>query len=150
MPSMNPAVDLMTNYIGKPLDGSPSLYMRWLGGILREVGRGSVACDFVVRPEMLNPALTIHGGVIAGIMDEMIGMCVFTLGLETIYMSVNLNVDFLETAREGEIITASAEVIREGTRLIYGHCSLKSGDKLIAMASSSLIKTQVKVPHMGG
>jgi uncharacterized protein (TIGR00369 family) len=140
-------VAFMKNHVGERLDRSPSIYMRWLGGVLHSVERGKVSCTFTVRHEMLNPAMTIHGGVIAGIMDEMMGMCVYTLGLETIYMSVNLNVDFLESAKEGEELTASAEVIREGSRLIYGHCALKCGDRLVAMASSSLIKTPLKVPH---
>lgn len=133
-------------YLGKPLLESPSFYMRWLGGVLRHAERGRVSADFTVRKEMLNPAMTLHGGVIAGIMDEMIGMCVFTLGLDTIYVSVNLNVDFLEAAREGDVVTAEAHVLREGGRLVYGQVSLLRGEKVLAMASSSLIKSPIKMP----
>jgi uncharacterized protein (TIGR00369 family) len=145
---MNDAVRFLKQHEGVLLSQSPSAFMRWLGGRLEVAERGAISCTFIVRDDMLNPARTLHGGVMAGKLDEMVGMCVFTLGLEHIYMSVNLNVDFLEAARPGESLRAKAEVIREGNRLIYGHASLHCGDKLIAMASSSLIKTPLKTPDV--
>jgi acyl-coenzyme A thioesterase PaaI-like protein len=133
---MNDAVCFLKRHEGALLNQSPSAFMRWLGGRFEVAERGTISCNFIVRYDMLNPARTLHGGVMAGILDEMVGMCVFILGLEHIYKSAHV----------GETLRAKAEVIREGSCLIYGHASLHCGERLIA--SSSLSRTPLKSPDV--
>ncbi len=51
----------------------------------------------------------LHGGSAAAIMDEVVGMMVYALGREYGYTSVNLNCDFLNAARLGDVLTAQCQ-----------------------------------------
>lgn len=90
----NNALEALKSQVGKTFDKSPSALTVWLGGRLLFVNEGEVHMEFEVRPEMTNPIGTMHGGIMAAIMDDMIGIVVFTLGEPTFNTSVNLNVDF--------------------------------------------------------
>jgi len=54
-------------------DVSPSPFGRWLNGILVEIGDNGVTASFQARPEFANPSGIVLG-VLAGIMDELIGI----------------------------------------------------------------------------
>lgn len=128
------------------MSNSPSPLGRWLCGVIRAVDYGHLVADFTVRNEMSNPAGVLHGGAATAILDELIGVMVFSLGREYAFTSVNLAIDFLNSARLGDVVTATAEVIREGRNIIHCEGRLVSTDgKLIAKCSTNLIQTSVKV-----
>ncbi|MDP5139734.1 MAG: PaaI family thioesterase, partial [Spirosomaceae bacterium] len=113
-------------------DNSPSPFGAWLNGKLIAAEKGSLTLEFVVRDEQTNPGGLMHGGVAAAIMDEVMGMTLFTLNKETFYVAVNLNVDFLRPGRKGETLTAITEVIRDGRTMTHCECKLyNSENKLI-------------------
>jgi acyl-coenzyme A thioesterase 13 len=143
----NPRLAFFRAQIGveKPLIPSP--FGQWLSGTLRQIEAGRIAADYVVRPEMTNPAGVLHGGAAAGILDELAGMMVYGLGREFAYTSVNLSVDFLNSARIGEVLRASAEVIRAGRNIIHCEARLTAADgKIVAKCATNLIQTGVKLP----
>lgn len=144
----NEILDYFNTKIGQTMSDSPSKFARWLNGKLLRVNEGEIDMEFTIRPEMLNPINTLHGGVAAAIMDEMLGMCVFTLGLPYVYASVNLNVDFLEAGQVNKTILAKTIIIRKGGRLVNGQCELFSGDRMIARATSTLYKTPIPVSQV--
>ena len=142
----NPVVEFLQANIGQPMAKSPSPAGRWLNGVLKEVKAGEIIIDFTVREEMTNPMGILHGGLMAAMMDEIIGTAVFSLGLEKFYTTVNLVVDFLASAREGETITAKANIVRQGKTIINVACEVVNAEgKLLARATSNLISTQIKV-----
>ncbi|MFD2937010.1 PaaI family thioesterase [Spirosoma flavum] len=119
---------------------------RWLNGTIRAVDYGRLVADFTIREEMTNPAGVLHGGAGAAILDDLIGVMVFSLGREYAYTSINLTIDFLHAARKDDIVTATAEVIREGKNII--HCEgriVSNNGKIIAKCATNLIQTSVKV-----
>jgi uncharacterized protein (TIGR00369 family) len=126
---------------------SPSPYMRWLQGRLVRVEEGSVGVQFQVREEMCNPAAILHGGVISGMLDEVAGIAVFSLGRDRFFTSVNLQVDFLRPAHLGDEVTVNAQVIRAGKRIIHLEAQLKREDTLLAKAATNLISTGQKLPQ---
>ena len=128
------------------MSNSPSPLGRWLNGTIRTVDYGRLVAEFTIRDEMTNPARVLHGGAAAAILDELIGVMVFSLGREYAYTSVNLAIDFLNAGRLGEVITATAEVIREGKNIIHceGHLVAADG-KIIAKCSTNLIQTSIKL-----
>ena len=129
------------------MEDSISPLGRWLNGTIRSADYGRIVADFTIREEMTNPAGVLHGGAIAAILDDLIGAMVYTLGREFAYTSVNLTVDFLHAARLGGIVTATAEVIREGKNIIHCEGRIIAVDgKLIAKCSTNLIQTSVKLP----
>ena len=142
----NPIVEKLREQIGKQVTDSPSPVAIWLNGILRDINEGSITVDILVRKEMTNPFGTIHGGIIALIIDEVIGATVFTLNIPYASVSVNLNVDFLQSSKEGETITAKSKVIRRGRTIINVECSLfNPKGRLLAHGTSNLIKTNMKL-----
>ncbi len=128
------------------MSSSPSPFGRWLGGTIRAAYYGRLVADFIVRPEMTNPAGVLHGGAAASILDDLIGAMVFALGREYAYTSINLTIDFLHAARENEMITATAELIREGKNIIHCEGRIVAADgKIIAKCTTNLIQTSVKL-----
>jgi uncharacterized protein (TIGR00369 family) len=129
--------------IGKEAkDVSPSPFGRWLNGKLIEASAGSLTIEFVVREELTNPAGIMHGGAIAGLIDEVIGMTTFSLGKTGFYVAVNLNIDFLRPGKLGEKLRVISEVIRDGRTMAHAECKVYNEEgKLIAKAASNLALT---------
>lgn len=142
----NPIVAYLRSKIGHEITETHSPYAKWLRGKVLEVEEGALAAEFTVREEMTNPARTLHGGVAAGILDDIIGGAVFTLNMETFFTSVNLNVDYLAPAKIGDTVIARARVVRKGRNIIHAEGSISHIDgKLIAKGSSNLVVTAIKV-----
>lgn len=129
--------------IGKEAkDVSPSPFGRWLNGKLIEASAGSLTIEFVVREELTNPAGIMHGGAIAGLIDEVIGMTTFSLGKTGFYVAVNLNIDYLRPGKLGEKLRVVSEVIRDGRTMAHAECKVYNEEgKLIAKAASNLALT---------
>ena len=129
----------------------PSAATRWLGGKLKEVSRGRLVAEFVVREDMANPMKTLHGGAAAMIMDDMLGIMVYLMGNQYAHTSVNLNCDFLNPARIGTTLTAAAKVVREGRNIVHCECEIRDTEgKLIAKSASNLILTNFPLEERGG
>jgi len=126
---------------------SPSPYMQWLRGRLDRAEEGRVEVSFSVREEMCNPAGILHGGVISGMLDEVAGIAVFSLGRDTFFTSINLQVDFLRPANLDEEVKVVAEVIRAGERIIHVETQMLKEDKILAKADTNLITTHQKLPQ---
>lgn len=144
---MNPRLDFFRSQIGKDSSSSISPLGRWLNGTLRSVEYGTMSVEFVVREDMTNPVGVLHGGAATAIMDEVIGAMVFAMGREYGYTSVNLNCDFLNPARGGDVLTANSKVIRAGRNIVHCECEIVTSEgKIIAKCSSNLIQTGVRLP----
>jgi uncharacterized protein (TIGR00369 family) len=62
------------------------------------------------------------------------------------YTSLNLNVDFLYSIREGEALFATGRVIREGKKIVHAECLVEDKEgRLLAKATSNLVVTSMKV-----
>lgn len=138
---MNKTVEQFKSAIGKEAkDGSPSPYGRWLNPIMISVEEGKLELEIKVREEFTNPGGIMHGGVIAGIIDEAMGMCTFTLGRDGFFVAINLNVDFLRPGVLGDTLKVSAEIIRAGKKMVHAECKVFDKElKLIAKATSNLV-----------
>jgi uncharacterized protein (TIGR00369 family) len=143
----NPILQYLKSKIGSPITDTPSHVTKWLDGKLLSAEEGNVIMEFKVRDEMLNPALTLHGGVAALIMDDIIGLSVFSLYNEYFYTSINLAIDFLKTAKLDECIKAHAEVVRKGRNVVNVKCTIYNCDDMIlARGMSNLITTKNRNP----
>lgn len=141
---MNPtALDYFRAHLGHLLaDHSPSPMGRWLGGRLVGAEEGSLTVEYGVREDFCNPARILHGGVAAAIMDDLMGMTVFSLGLPTFYTSVNLSVDFLWSAPLGSTITAKSRIVRQGRKIVNATCEIRDAEGvLVAQCTSNLVAT---------
>jgi len=140
---MNQVLDFFRSNIGKSFgEVSPSPFGRWLNGTLIDVEENSLTAEFIVRKDMCNPGGIMHGGVATGIMDDLIGMTVFALGSQIFYSSVNLNVDFLFSAKPDEKITAKSKIVRMGKKIAHAEGEIRNeAGQIIAKCTTNLVAT---------
>jgi acyl-coenzyme A thioesterase PaaI-like protein len=63
--------------------------------------------------------------------------------------SINLNVDFLSSAKLGEKVEVSAKLVRSGSNLNHWESVIrKESGKVVAKASSNMIKTHIKIKEI--
>ena len=134
-------LEILKSFEGQAMDKSPSPFGRWLKGVLLKVDKGEVTCSFEVRDEMCNPLGLLHGGVAASIADEVIGIAGATLDLPGRYVSINLTTDFMDSAKSGDLIHATATIDRAGKTLIHGTCKISHPErqKVLAFSTSNLV-----------
>ncbi len=136
---------LKEQFEGKKVTNSRSPAGNWMEFTLESISKGEATIRLTVKKEMANPYGNIHGGMMALVMDEVIGWSVLSLDTENHYTSLNLNVDFLYAISEGEELRATATVVRVGKKIIHVDCRVSNmkGD-LLGKASSNLIATGMR------
>lgn len=134
-------IAFLRSFIGKEITGSPSPYMNWLKPIVLIADHGTLKFSYVVRKEMTNPYGTLHGGVTAGIIDDLIGATVYSLGLHVAFTTVNNSIDYFAPAREGDLIVAQTSIVKKGRSIINLQCEvyLPAKDRLIAKGYSNMM-----------
>ena len=93
-------------------------------------GTGRVHLD--ARDEHLNPHGTVHGGVLATMIDVAMGTAVATTGGES-PVTVSLTVTYLEPGQPGRL-TATARVRKRGKRLLVVEAEVVQGEDVVADA----------------
>jgi uncharacterized protein (TIGR00369 family) len=142
-------IDYFRSQVGKTLDRTPSAAGNWLAGTLLDVDNQFLKVGYIVRPDMCNPGRILHGGVASLMLDDVIGMGNFVAGSEFLMTSINLSVDFLSAAQVGERLEVSARLVRSGSNLNHWEAEIrKESGKLVAKASSNLIKTHVRIADL--
>lgn len=146
----NSPIDYFRSQIGKTLDRTPSAAGNWLAGVLVAVDNFEIKVSYTVRPDMCNPGRILHGGIASLMLDDVIGMGNFVAGSEFLMTSINLSVDFLSAAQIGDRLEVSARLVRSGSNLNHWEAIIhKDSGKIVAKASSNLIKTHVKISDLG-
>lgn len=136
----------LESFLGKTFEGSPSPFAHWLGGKVMAVSLDAIAFEFTVRRDMTNPAGMLHGGGMAGMIDDCIGVNFFILGLEYFYPTINLNIDFLSGAKEGENVLVKTQVMKQGKTIINLRAEVvNQNGKLLALATSNLAISATKI-----
>ncbi|PZX58359.1 uncharacterized protein (TIGR00369 family) [Algoriphagus ratkowskyi] len=150
MENPNSHMEQFKKLVGQKLDKMPSQAGNWLGGTLLEIEKDFIKVSYIVSPAMCNPARILHGGVASLMIDDVIGMGNFVAGSEYLMTSINLNVDFLSAAQVGEKLEVSAKLVRSGSNLNHWDAVItKDSGKIVAKASSNMIKTHVKMSELG-
>lgn len=135
------------NYEGKVVSDSRSAAGNWLNFTLESIEQGNATISLEVKHDMTNPYGNIHGGMMALVMDEVIGWGVVSLDTDNYYTSLNLNVDFLYAIKQGERLKAVSKVVRAGKKIIHVECHVYNMDEtLLGKASSNLIVTGMRPP----
>ena len=137
----NDPVQVVRSLIGQKFTVSPSPFGRWLSSKVVDAERGNLALEYVVREEMTNPMGYLHGGVIAGIVDDVMGSVLIMSGINPKFASLNLHVEYIASARLGDLVVARAKLANEGKRIISTDCVLSDQQgTLLARANSQIIR----------
>lgn len=145
MATSNEREERLANFkllLGKEITNSPSPFMNWLKPTLIAAEKGSINCSYIIRKEMTNPHGILHGGVTAGIIDDLIGATVYVLGLVGQFTTINNHIDYFATAVEGDVVTAKTEVVKQGKNIINLQCEvfLERKQRLIAKGCSNMMR----------
>lgn len=105
--------------INQPIGPEVPGFSGWLRGMIRKVDDNTISLEVTIRPEMCNPAGTLHGGIHMAILDEVIGMTVAAMGNETHFVTLNMTSDLLRSAVAGEVVTAVSQVVKPGRKVIH-------------------------------
>ncbi len=135
-------IQFLRTKIGQHVEGNAAPFSNWLNGKIHSVAEtGEVEMGFTVRAEMLNPFAVAHGGALSAMMDEAMGMQLFIKSADDeAYLALNLTVDFMKSAKLGEELISSVEVVRKGRRTATLRCQLRNAKgELIAQASSNFL-----------
>lgn len=142
----NPIIRYLKNELNKPITKSVSPSSLWMRGTLLEVDEGYAVISYQIRKEMTNPLGTIQGGVMAALIDDTMGLAFYTLSQKNMFTSTNLNVNFLFGAREGEVVTVKASLVRIGKKIANIECKVyNEANDIITTATSNLVVTSIEV-----
>src|SRR5688500_6310892 len=98
-----------------PTVAEPVSFFHLIGAtpIAYEGGQGRL--ELTVQPRHLRSLGIAHGGFLASLLDSVMGMAAASLCPPDHYvMTVQLNVQFIRPAHEGEALVATAEVMHSG------------------------------------
>lgn len=140
-------LEFLQERIGKVINDTFSPAGSWLSFTLQSVSKGKGIASLEVRPEMCNPYGNIHGGMMALVIDEIIGFAVISLNAENHYTSVNLNIDYLYAIKGGDRLRAECEIVRHGKKIINADVRVyhNESNTLLAKASSNLVVTNMPI-----
>lgn len=143
---MNPRIEFFKNQIGKSTWQFPYPLMDWMTAEAVEAEEGFVKMRFTVKEYMLNPIQILHGGVAATMLDELMGAAGFLMNRPVGYATINMNVDYLHSAKVNDVLIGEGKIIRAGKTVMHAEAKLTNADgKVIAKATSNLIATQIVV-----
>jgi acyl-coenzyme A thioesterase PaaI-like protein len=106
---------------------------------------GHVQCAFRVENKHLNGMRNVHGGCFMTFADY----CLFALAsteLQGPGVTVAFSCEFLDAAREGDLIECDGEVTRAGGSLIFLRGVLRSGERRLFTFSGTIKRVKLRAP----
>lgn len=133
-------------YLKKLMDGERvNPFLDFLGIKLEEVKEGYARFRMPVRPEYLQGAKAMQGGLIVALADEAIAHAMMTqLSPEEGLTTIELKSNFLAGVSDGDLI-ATATVFKKGQSLIIGDCLVTDNqEKNICRVSATFLLLKQK------
>ena len=94
-----------------PFADSPG---RWKTVLMQD---GQAEMSWTPTPDMANPFGSVHGGIIATVIDESCGAALMPLIETASAPTVSLNVEYLHAVQIGGAYTVRSQIVRKGRTL---------------------------------
>jgi acyl-coenzyme A thioesterase PaaI-like protein len=107
--------------------------------------QGRIHCAFRVANKHLNGLRNVHGGCFMAFADY----CLFAMAAPVLQgpgVTVSFACEFLDAAREGELVEASCEIMRAGGSMIFLRGVLRSGERPLFTFSGTLKRIKLQMP----
>lgn len=111
----------------------------------REIAPGRWQMGFRVTTAKLNPMGFCHGGVLATFADAQGAVLKLARGLAVASPTVNLTLDYVDSAPEGAWVWSEPDLVRETGTLLFFQSLLKVEDR-ICVRVSGIYRLQRKRP----
>jgi 1,4-dihydroxy-2-naphthoyl-CoA hydrolase len=117
-----------------PLSGIPE----YLDIRVTEVGPGTMTAELEVRPDLLNPFGSAHGGILAALVDHVLGAVLYPLIPRGAWAATTeLKLNFLAPIRDG-VVQARSEVISFTKRTAVVRIDATNGGRLVGAAQGTV------------
>jgi uncharacterized protein (TIGR00369 family) len=123
-------------------DGPGVGITRLLGITTEALEEGHVGFGLMTRPEMCNPAGTVHGGIAATLLDSALSCAVHsTLAAGERYTTVDLQLHYTRPIRPDHgLIVATGDVVHRGSRIATAEGRLLDADgKVLAHGTATCL-----------
>ncbi len=110
---------------------------------------GRIRCAFRVEKKHLNGASNVHGGAFMAFADY----CLFATSAPILggpAVTVSFACEFLDAAREGELIEGFGEITRAGGSMIFLRGILKSEERSLFTFSGTIKRVKRRTPSAAG
>jgi uncharacterized protein (TIGR00369 family) len=110
--------------------------------------RGWIKLAFQAKPEFLNPAGFVQGGLIAAMLDDTMGPAALIMSGGRLYTAtIDMNVSFLAPARAGRLI-GEGQVLQMGKSVAFlkGKLTDETGTVVARATSSAKLVPTEKLP----
>ena len=108
---------------------------------------GRISCAFRVEKKHLNGASNVHGGAFMSFADY----CLFATAsplLEGPGVTMTFACEFLDAAREGELIEGRVDITRAGRSMIFLRGMLTSGERSLFSFSGTIKRVKRGMPSL--
>jgi uncharacterized protein (TIGR00369 family) len=110
----------------------------YLGLRIVEAGPGTATAEVEVRPELLQAFGAVHGGVVAVMVDQVLGAAIFpSVPRGTWPATLEFKLNYLAAVREGTI-RATGEVIALRARTAVVQVEVTNDGRLVAVAQGTI------------
>lgn len=145
MPPRTPSFDHFDQAIaerfisaGDQVTGLPG----WLGMSIVVLEPGRLVARMDVRDELLTPFGTLHGGVMAGLVDHALGCVLYPLMARGQWAATTeFKLNYLAPVRGGTL-TAESTVVALGKRTAVVRVEVSNGDQLACVAQGTLLVSE--------
>jgi uncharacterized protein (TIGR00369 family) len=110
----------------------PGTFIDLMGPVYRRKSPGKVELCLPIEQRHCNPMGSTHGGCLFTLMDITIGMNIAaSLGVDTPFPTIQMDVNFIAAGRAGEIVFAEATVDRTTRTFAFAAGTLRVDDRLL-------------------
>ena len=102
-----------------------------------------VVCGFLPEAKNCNAGGNVHGGAVMTFADYALFMIAGGMDASVHGVTVTCNVEFLDGAEPGRLLTARGEVIRAGFSMVFVRGIISDGERPVAMFSGTIKKLRV-------
>ena len=111
----------------------------YLGFRLLEFEPGRLTASMEVREELLTPLGALHGGVMAGFVDHVLGCVLYPLMKPGQWAATTeWKINYLAAVKKGTL-SAESRVISCGRRSAVVQCEVTNEDRLVCVAQGTLL-----------
>ncbi|MFL5398908.1 MAG: PaaI family thioesterase [Myxococcales bacterium] len=114
-------------------------FLASLGSLYAKKTEQGLVIAMRIEDRHLNTRGIAHGGMLVTLADSALGIAIATAGQDPsrprAFVTVNLSVDFIASAREGDFVEAHVDIEKLGARLAFATCFLQVGTRRVLRAS---------------
>jgi uncharacterized protein (TIGR00369 family) len=113
----------------------------FLGIRTTAAGPGTMTAEIEIRPDLLNPFGSVHGGVLAALTDHVLGAVLYpVIPRGSWAATTQMNLNFTAPVRDG-VLSARSEIISMTKRTAVVRIDISNNDRLAGAAQGTVTIT---------